>query len=144
MRLTEERFLKYLSDNCLKLTQERKAIFEYVSSVKGHFHPDDLYGRFKNDKKKISLASVYRTIPILVKSGIIREATQGKEGTKYEFASGQDHHDHMECVKCGKIVEFRNDEIEKLQDSVGKKYDFVLTGHRLELKGLCKECSKKR
>jgi Fur family ferric uptake transcriptional regulator len=144
MSFYEEKVAEYLRKNGLKFTPERKAIMTYVSTIKGHFTPDDIYDCLKKANKKISRASIYRALPLLLKSGIVREAARDKSGAKYEYAAGKSHHDHMECVKCGKIVEFRNEEIEKLQDSVGRQYGFVLTGHRLELKGLCRECSRSK
>ncbi len=133
-------FELYLGKNGLKLTQERKAIMSCVESIKGHFDPEMLYDSLKNRGRKASRASVYRAIPILVQSGLIREAFRDRSKVKYEYSAGKGHHDHMECVKCGKVIEFMSEEIEKLQDEISKKYGFILTGHSMELKGLCREC----
>jgi Fur family ferric uptake transcriptional regulator len=140
MEMQEKRLRDYLKKNGLKCTRERKAVLACAAAIEGHFDPETLYLRLKNKGKKASRASVYRAIPILVKSGIIREAFRNKSVTKYEYAQGKGHHDHMECVKCGKVIEFMSEEIEKLQDAVSKKYGFMLTGHRMEMKGLCREC----
>ena len=141
--MMSEKIAGFFAQNGLKFTQERRAVLACAAGIKGHFDPESLYECLKEKGEKASRASVYRAIPILLKSGAIREAFRDKSGVKYEYAQGKSHHDHMECVKCGKVVEFHNEEIEKLQDSVGKKHGFVLTGHNLELKGLCKECSEK-
>jgi Fur family ferric uptake transcriptional regulator len=143
MALQEAKIAGFFDRNGIKFTQERKAILACAAGIKGHFDPESLYECLKDAGEKASRASVYRAIPILLKSGAIREAFRDKGGVKYEYSQGKSHHDHMECVRCGKVVEFHNEEIEKLQDSVGKKHGFVLTGHNLELKGLCKECSEK-
>lgn len=144
MKRLEEKLMEFMGQNGLKFTQERKAVLACAAGIKGHFDPESLYECLKEKGEKASRASVYRSLPILVKSGVIREAFRDKTGVKYEYAQGKHHHDHMECVKCGKVVEFHNEEIEKLQDSVGKKYGFVLTGHNLELKGLCRECAARQ
>lgn len=143
MEAKENRLGEYLGKNGLKYTGERKAVMACVSGIKGHFDIETVYLRLKNKGDKASRASVYRSIPILLKSGTIREAFRDKSGIKYEYSQGKGHHDHMECVKCGKVVEFMSEEIEKLQDAVSRKYGFVLTGHSMELKGLCRTCSKR-
>jgi len=143
MAMLDEKLAGFLEKNGLKFTQERKAVLDCAAGIKGHFDPESLYECLKEKGDKASRASVYRALPILLKSGVIREAFRDKAGVKYEFSQGKSHHDHMECVRCGKVVEFHNAEIEKLQDSVGKKHGFVLTGHNLELKGLCRECAEK-
>jgi Fur family transcriptional regulator, ferric uptake regulator len=143
MTVSEDNLSGFLRKNGLKFTQERKAVLTCAAGIKGHFDPESLYECLKNKGEKASRASVYRALPILLKSGVIQEAFRDKNGVKYEYTQGKSHHDHMECVRCGKIVEFHNEEIEKLQDSVGRRHGFVLTGHNLELKGLCRECHGK-
>lgn len=142
--MRENRLGEYLGKKGLKFTRERKAVLACVAGIKGHFDPEKLLYCLKSRGEKVSRASVYRSVPILMESGIIREAFRDKNGVKYEYAQGKGHHDHMECVKCGKVIEFMSEEIEKLQGAVSRKYGFVLTGHNMELKGLCRECYKKK
>lgn len=144
MGVCEGKMADYLGKNGMKYTSARKAVLECVSGIKGHFDAEELYECLKKGKARVSRASIYRAVPIMLKSGVIREASRGKNGARYEYEAGKGHHDHMECASCGRLVEFHNEEIEKLQDVVSKRYGFVLTGHSLELKGLCRECSKKK
>jgi len=126
-----------------KFTKSRKEIVNCVSNINEHFDADDIYDKLKKDGKNISRASVYRTIPILLKNKIIKEASIYKKRTKYEVIKENEHHDHIICKMCEKIIEFKNDEIEKLQKTICKKYDFVLIEHNMELKGYCSKCYKK-
>jgi len=89
------------------------------------------------------MATVYRTIPLFVESGFIKEILQYQNTATYEHILGHKHHDHMLCVKCGKVIEFRDDRIEKLQDEVCKKYNFKSVEHRLGIRGYCRQCQKK-
>lgn len=121
-------------------TQEREAIVRAVFESEGHFRVDDLLGRLKEKGCKVSRATVYRTIPLLLWSGIIREAARTASEIYYEHAFRHRHHDHLVCEFCGRTVEFYDEEIETLQVSVAEKYDFELTGHVLELLGICGKC----
>ncbi len=140
----EDIFKSYLKTSGLKFTPERRAILKEVLSSAGHFDVDKLYDRLHHREGEISLATIYRTIPHLVKSGLIREVMRCQNRPQYESALGQPHHDHLVCIKCGRIFEFKDDEIEKLQNRVCRKYDFKPTEHRLGIRGYCKNCRPKK
>lgn len=137
-------FNDYLEKQAMKKTAGRDVILKAVSSLKGHFDADELLAASKKKNSGVSRASVYRTIPLLVKAGLLNESVQRGGRRVYEASAGRDHHDHMVCTNCGAIIEFRNDEIEKLQETVGKSYGFNITGHSMELKGICRRCSAKQ
>jgi Fur family ferric uptake transcriptional regulator len=88
----------------------------------------------------VSRATVYRTVGILKEMGLINEVIKFSNKTIYEVSLKQ-HHDHLICTKCGKIIEFSEEEIEKLQDKICKEYNFKPETHRLEIFGTCKKCS---
>ena len=143
MLIPEKKLKTYLKSKKLKLTSERKVVLEAIFSFHGHFNVEELCKRLKNRGSRISMATVYRTIPLFVESGFIKEILQYQNTATYEHILGHKHHDHMLCVKCGKVIEFRDDRIEKLQDEVCKKYNFKSVEHRLGIRGYCRQCQKK-
>lgn len=135
-----QQFEALLSTRGLKYTFERKQIFEEVTHLKGHFDADSLYDRFKSKGLRISRDTVYRTIPLLLESGVIQKSVGEGKREFYEDTEGKGHHDHMVCVRCGKIIEFTCEKIEKLQDKVCADYGFKLIFHDHRLFGACKNC----
>src|SRR5437867_603687 len=113
-----ERFQKLLEDQGLKYTYERKQIYEEVSHLKKHFDADSLYERFKVKGLRISRDTVYRTIPLLLESGVIQKSVGEGKREFFEPIGGKGHHDHMVCIRCGKFIEFTCDEIEVLQEKI--------------------------
>ena len=128
----------------VKLTEQRKIIAKIISESKSEYgesdHPDvdELYKRVSKIDSKISIATVYRTVKLFEEAGIL---------TKHDFKSGkaryeamiESHHDHLIDVKTGEIIEFVDDEIEKLQIKVAEKYGYTLVDHKLELYGVKKK-----
>ena len=137
-----------IEEKCLskgvKLTDQRKIIAQVISQSKEAYgesdHPDvdELYNRVSKIDSKISIATVYRTVKLFEESGIL---------TKHEFKGGkaryeelnEGHHDHLIDVKSGEIIEFVDEEIEKLQKKVAEKYGYKLVDHKLELYGIKKK-----
>lgn len=136
-------FQEYLRKNRLKFTPERRAILEGIFALHKHFDVDELYERLHYRHKRISRASIYRTLPLLVKSGLIRETLRCRKRGSYEHVFGHKHHDHLVCLRCGRIIEFTNDKIEKLQNEVCEKYNFQPVEYHLGIKGYCKECRRR-
>ena len=137
-----------VEEKCLakgvKLTEQRKIIAKVISNSKEKYgesdHPDvdELYNRVSKVDPKISIATVYRTVKLFEEAGIL---------TKHDFKSGkaryeaivESHHDHLIDIKTGEIIEFVDDEIEKLQNKVAEKYGYKLVDHKLELYGIKKK-----
>ena len=131
---------KYIEEHGLKMTEQRKKILETFLKMEGHFAAEDLYTRTKRVDPRVGYTTVYRTLRLLCECGLAHER-QFKDGpTLYELGHTRHHHDHLVCVKCGKIVEFENDSIERLQKKVAEGQGFELIDHRHELYGHCKEC----
>lgn len=137
-----ERFQALLEQKGLKFTHERQSIFHEVCHVKEHFDADSLYERFKNKGLRIARDTVYRTIPLLLESGVIQKSVGEGKREFFERVSGKGHHDHMVCVRCGKVIEFTCEEIETLQEKVCQDYGFQLIFHDHRLFGACKDCQK--
>lgn len=134
-------FKTYLKTKKFKLTPKRKVILETIFGLHKHFDIDTLYYKLNKENKKVSRATIYRTIPLLIKSKLIKKVTSAEEKiSNYEHIFGHDHHDHMICIKCGKIIEFKEEKIEKLQNSVCRKFNFKPVEHKLEIKGYCEKC----
>ncbi len=125
-------------DKGVKLTEQRKIIAKVMSESNDHPNVDELYNRVSRIDNKISIATVYRTVKLFEEAGIL---------TKHEFKGGkaryeelnESHHDHLIDVKTGEIIEFVDDEIEKLQKKVAEKYGYELVDHKLELYGVKKK-----
>ena len=124
----------------VKLTDQRKIIAKVMSEANDHPDVDELYNRVSKIDSKISIATVYRTVKLFEEASIV---------TKHDFKGGkaryeqlmEDHHDHLIDVKSGEIIEFVDEEIEKLQKKVAEKYGYNLVDHKLELYGVKKKTS---
>ena len=110
----------------------------------GHFDADELHDLLKSKGETLSAATIYRTLPLFVQSGIIKETLRARGRARYEHVWGHEHHDHLECVSCGRIIEFKDDELERLQDKVCRTHGFRAVEHRLGIRGYCAACRAKR
>jgi Fur family ferric uptake transcriptional regulator len=138
-----KKFREYIKEKGLRNTSERETIIDEIFSIHGHFDVDELFLRLRNKKKRISKASLYRTIPLLIDSGLIKEAYFENGHLHYEHIYGHKHHCHLRCVSCGRIIEFADDEIGAIQNRIGEKYNFAITAHRFELQGYCPQCAQR-
>lgn len=136
-------FRNYLCEKGLKLTKERIAVLREVFSFHGHFGPEDLYFRIREAGIKASRASVYRTLNLLIGSGLVEKVSRSGKGNIYEHTYGHEHHDHMICDACGQIIEFYSEKLEKLQDDICMKNNFSGASHTLEIRGRCNKCRDK-
>lgn len=132
------RWAKYLRRNQLKTTQQRELIVDEFLRSQGHISVEELLARVRRLSGHIGYATVYRTLKLLGESGLAAERHFGDGQTRYEVADGEGHHDHLICAQCGLILEFENDEIEKLQEQMAERLGgFKIVRHKLELYGLC-------
>jgi Fur family transcriptional regulator, ferric uptake regulator len=123
-----------------RLTREREEIVRIIDETEGHFNPQTLYERLKAKGSKVSRASVYRTIPILVENGVITEAGKTEKHAHYEKVMGKAHHDHLRCLSCGKTMEIYSPTLEMLQEEICQREGFKGVRHTLEIMGYCREC----
>ena len=137
-------FKKILKNKHLKYTIQREIILKILYNNDKHFTPEELYIKIKEEYPglNIGIATIYRTLNLLEESNIITSISFGQSGKKYEIAV-KPHHDHLICDICGKIIEFEDKEIERRQEEIAVKYDFLIKSHILQLHGICKECRKK-
>jgi Fur family ferric uptake transcriptional regulator len=137
------KFREYIKSQGLRKTPEREQIIEEIFSLHDHFDVDELFLRLRNKKKRVSKASLYRAIPLLIESGLIREVYFEDGHLHYEHIYGHEDHSHLRCNRCGRIIEFADEEIVTLQKRIGKRYNFAVTAHRFELFGYCPRCTRR-
>ena len=113
--------------------------------MKGHFEAEDLHYELRKKKEhRVSKASVYRTLPLLVEAGLLREVEFVDRHAHYEQISPADRHEHLVCTECGKVVEFRRPSVERTLRQVARDYGFDHESHKIEITGLCEECRRRR
>ena len=122
----------------VKLTEQRKIIAKIMSNSQDHPDVDELYTRASKIDSKISIATVYRTVKLFEEAGIVAKHDFKGGKARYEELN-EGHHDHLIDIKTGEIIEFVDDEIEKLQQKVADKYGYKLIDHKLELYGIKKK-----
>jgi len=132
----------YLKARGLKMTLAREAVLRAFLSLESHVSAEALYEATRKLDPGIGQATVFRTIKLFADAGLAREAFRDDGARQYEHAYRHEHHDHLACIRCGKIVEFVDPAIELAQDNVYRRFGFSSSGHRLELFGICPECSQ--
>ncbi len=137
-----EQFNRYLMERGLRHSLRREQVARVFFAISHHVGIEELYRRVQKINPKIGIATVYRTLNLLVDSGLAQKRNFETGAVTYE-RTPEIHHDHMICTHCEKVIEFHNEKIEKLQDEIAEKYDFYLKSHKMELYGVCHECSLK-
>ena len=134
--------LETIEQKCIKkgvkLTDQRKIIAKVMSEANDHPNVDELYNRVSKIDSKISIATVYRTVKLFEEFGILAKHEFKGGKARYEQLN-ENHHDHLIDIKSGEIIEFVDQEIEKLQKKVAEKYGYDLVDHKLELYGVKKK-----
>ncbi len=119
----------------LKMTGQRRVIAKVLSEADDHPDVEQVYRRAAAIDPRISIATVYRTVKLFEEANILTKLDFGDGRARYEEAP-EEHHDHLIDVKSGRVIEFHNEEIERLQTEIARKLGFKLIGHRLELYGV--------
>ncbi len=140
--LTAHNFKQIIRSMNLKVTHQRIAILEVLHHGRRHTTAQEVFEVINGRFPEIGFATVYRFLKTLTDHQFVSEVRMGGLPARYELTTSQRHHDHMTCVQCGKICEFENQEIERLQERVAKQLGFVLQNHVLELFGTCPACQK--
>lgn len=139
-----DKFEEFLATRSLRLTPERAAIVDEVFSSHRHFDGDELTARLINRKGdvRVSRATVYRTLRLMVEAGLLRRVARPNGREVYEHDYGYPQHDHFICRECGQLIEFHNAVISGVLEEVAANHGFRVSGHRLEVYGLCENCSR--
>ena len=141
----QQRFEEYLQTRGLRQTSQRKFLIDAVFQEHDHFDADELIDRLprRGEKNYVSPATVYRTLREFVDAGLLK-SFQLDGRTVYELDYGYPQHDHLYCTKCRKLIEFQSDEIMELRDRVAASKGFRVSGHRMIIQGVCRDCSRQR
>ena len=124
------------------MTKQREEILKIFLKTDRHLSVEELYNIVKKKDKNIGQATVFRTLKLLFEADIVKGVNFIDKITRYEIKYGHQHHDHLVCTKCGKLIEAVDPGIEKLQDRLCKKFGFRPKKHRLEIFGICRKCRK--
>jgi Fur family transcriptional regulator, ferric uptake regulator len=140
----ESSFLKNLiKARGLRQSGRRDRVVETFLSQKGHLSAEELLSQVRVKDQRVGLTTVYRTLKLLTQCGLAVERKFNRQVSTFEPARVRQHHDHLICLGCGRILEFENKNIETLQEDVARKHGFIISHHVLELYGTCGKCSQK-
>ena len=135
-------FRRYLSDRNLPATQQRLAVASVVLDAADHLSAEDVARRVEQRDAAVGLATVYRTLDLLLASGLVQQRDFGEGFRRYEPVAPGEAHEHCICSACGKVMEFSNDRLERMIALLAEEAEFRPHHHRLEVFGLCRECQQ--
>ena len=136
----KRRFRDFLAEKNLRLTAQRQAIIETAFSTRRHFTAEQLLEWSRRRDKSVSRATVYRTLPLLTESGLVREMDFGKDYRFYDpNYARHPHHNHIICADCQKIIEFESARLEQLKQEISRRLGFSAQAHRLQITARCEE-----
>ena len=137
---TDDELRAIIRDIGLKVTSQRIVILRSLVEGRDHVTAQELYETVSKVDSSLGFATVYRFLRTLAENKLVTEVRMGGLPARYEWAKKKSHHDHITCQSCGKICEFENMEIERLQVAIAKSLGFIMTDHVLELYGICSSC----
>lgn len=138
----EEKFREFLEIRGEKLTAPRRVLIRHIFDSHKHFDADELVAELRVMRSNVSRSTVYRTLRLLVESGLLREFRLANRSV-YEHDFGYPSHDHIHCTQCDAIVEFRNDQIRLIREQMALLHGFRAEAHRFVVEGVCQECQRK-
>lgn len=137
-----DRFENFLTRKGQRFTGQRQLIARTFFKHKGHVSAEELYDRIKKQTPSIGFATVYRTLKLLTEAGLATLSNFRDGYSRFESTASKEHHDHLICMTCGKIVEFSNTHIETMQEKVAAEHGFLVREHTLDIYGICTACQK--
>ena len=140
----DPRLATYMAQHSLKSTRQRQTIIETFLQADSHISIEELLVMSQQRQSGIGYATVYRTLKLLVDSGVA-EARRFRDGqTRYEYNPPGSHHDHLICQSCGTIREFHNEELEAMQETIARHFGFEMRDHKHEIYGICPDCQQNK
>lgn len=138
------KFREFLMTKKMRLTPEREAIVAAVYSTHDHFDAEQWVGNLARHTgtNQASRSTIYRTLNLLVEAGLLRRVARANDREVYEHDYGYPAHDHLICRKCGDMIEFPNEAIADVLEKIAADHGFRMSGHRLEVEGVCAACSR--
>lgn len=137
-----ETFRAYLRDHSLPITAQRLAIADVVLGTSRHLSAEDVAADLRAHGANAGTATIYRTLDVLVRSGLVVERDFGEGFKRYEATRGVPHHEHLICTGCGVVTEFRDERLERMTTLLAEAHDFSRQRHQLVIFGLCGACRK--
>jgi Fur family ferric uptake transcriptional regulator len=138
-----DKFAKYLKKNNLRFTKTRRIVAESILKINKHFNAELLYEEIKKRDKSVSLATVYRTMPLLIKAGLSKQSFRCSSKDNYETTYNEEKHLHMICRICHKIIEVNSEICMKKLQEMAADNDFTLKNVNITLNGICGDCETK-
>jgi Fur family ferric uptake transcriptional regulator len=138
---SKDRIRSLFRERGIACTAQRELVARTLLEMGSHVGADELHRRLARRKPRVALATIYRTLQLLKDNGLIAERHFGERWRRYENLSAA-HHDHLVCLGCGAVIEFREPLIEELQEKVARRHGFKAERQRLELYGYCRDCAR--
>ncbi|MBS4028079.1 MAG: transcriptional repressor [Ignavibacteriales bacterium] len=135
-------FEEYVHEKKLRITPERYEVLNAAMNFDGHFDADELFSVMRSKKSKISRATVYNTLDVLIACGLLSKYRFDEKHSRYERAFGRPRHDHLICIGCGDIIEFVAPKLEKIQKDICETHSFQPQNSTLQIFGYCEKCQK--
>jgi len=139
-----EEFRAYLRDHNLPITEQRLAIAQVLHLEGRHFSAEEIEQALAIRGVAVGTATIYRTLEVLVRSGLVVERDFGEGFKRYEAARGEPQHEHLLCTSCGRVVEFRDERLERMTMLLADAQGFARQSHQLVIFGVCAECQRGR
>ncbi len=138
-----DRFRRFLRDHHQPVTRQRDLVAQIVFVSEEHLSVEEIRRRLKERGEPVGLATVYRTLEVLVESGLVRAHDFGEGFKRYEPMPAQAHHEHLICERCGRVVEFQNERLERMLPIIADEHAFQHQRHRVEIYGVCRDCRQR-
>lgn len=135
-------FRAYLREHNLPVTPQRLAIAEVLLLRPRHFSAEEIQQELRSEGIAVGTATVYRTLEVLVRSGLVVERDFGEGFKRYESARGMPQHEHLLCTVCGKVVEFQDERLDRMSTLLAETHGFARRSHRLVIYGVCSDCQR--
>ena len=138
-----DRFRGWLRDHRLPVTRQREVVAELVFASDEHLSVEGMRRALRERGERVGVATLYRTLELLVSAGLVREHEFGEGFRRFEPAAAQARHEHLICVRCGRVVEFANESLERMLPIIADEHAFLHQRHRVEIFGTCRECRQR-
>lgn len=135
-----ERFRRWLRDRHLPVTRQRDIVAKTLFGSDGHLSVEEIQRELRDQQVRVGTATIYRSLEVLLQSGLVRSHDFGEGFKRYEATAGGGQHGHLICGRCGGVTEFSTERFERILPIVADEHEFQYQRHRVEVHGLCRAC----